>query len=173
MHPEIGNCILCMCPPSQWETPLRCNVVSHWLDSYTKWSLTLGFILRLFIDNTGVFRQDVNETKSMTKQEISSTPGNPTKSYTLTYWAWDKMATIFQMIYWNVFPWMKMLSISIKISMKFVPEGLINNIPALVQIMAWRRPGDKPLSELMMISLLMQICVIRPPWVSHIVWLHN
>ena len=23
----------------------------------------------------------------------------------------------------------------------------INNIPALVQIMAWRRPGDKPLSE--------------------------
>ena len=23
----------------------------------------------------------------------------------------------------------------------------INNIPAMVQIMAWRRPGDKPLSE--------------------------
>ena len=36
--------------------------------------------------------------------------------------------------------------ISIKISLKFVPKGLINNIPALVQIMAWRRPGDKPLS---------------------------
>ena len=34
-----------------------------------------------------------------------------------------------------------------KISMKFVPKGPINNIPALVQIMAWRRPGDKPLSE--------------------------
>ena len=31
--------------------------------------------------------------------------------------------------------------------MKFVPKGPINNIPALVQIMAWRRPGDKPLSE--------------------------
>ena len=37
--------------------------------------------------------------------------------------------------------------------MKFVPNGPINNIPALVQIMAWRRPGDKPLSEPMMISL--------------------
>ena len=37
--------------------------------------------------------------------------------------------------------------------MKFVPRGPINNIPALVQIMAWRRPGDKPLSEPMMISL--------------------
>ena len=37
--------------------------------------------------------------------------------------------------------------ISINISLKFAPKGLINNIPALVQIMAWRRPGDKPLSE--------------------------
>ena len=37
--------------------------------------------------------------------------------------------------------------ISMNISLKFVPKGLINNITALVQIMAWRRPGDKPLSE--------------------------
>ena len=29
----------------------------------------------------------------------------------------------------------------VKISRKFVPEGLINNIPALVQVMAWCRPG--------------------------------
>ena len=32
--------------------------------------------------------------------------------------------------------------ISIKISLKFVPKGRISNIPALVQIMVWRRPGD-------------------------------
>ena len=25
--------------PSQWETTLHCNVVSHWLGAYTKWSL--------------------------------------------------------------------------------------------------------------------------------------
>ena len=37
-----------------------------------------------------------------------------------------------------------------KISLKFVPRGPINNIPALVQIMAWHRAGDKPLSEPMM-----------------------
>ena len=37
--------------------------------------------------------------------------------------------------------------ILINISLNFVPKGPINNIPALVQIMAWRRPGDKPLSE--------------------------
>ena len=32
----------------------------------------------------------------------------------------------------------------IEISLKFVPKGPINNIPALVLIMAWRSPGDKP-----------------------------
>ena len=34
---------------------------------------------------------------------------------------------------------------------EFVPKGPINNIPALVQIMAWRRSVDKPLSESMMV----------------------
>ena len=54
------------------------------------------------------------------------------------------------------------VKILIEISLKFVPKGPINNIPALVQIMAWRRPGDKPLSERMMVSLLTHICVTRP-----------
>ena len=40
--------------------------------------------------------------------------------------------------------------IMIKISLKFVPKGPNNNVPALVQIMAWRQTGDKPLSEPMM-----------------------
>ena len=56
--------------------------------------------------------------------------------------------------------------ISIMISLKFVPKGPINNNPALVQIMAWRRSGDKPLSEPMMLSLLTHICVTRPQWVN-------
>ena len=56
--------------------------------------------------------------------------------------------------------------ISIKISLKFVPKGPINNNPALVQIMAWRRSGDKPLSEPMMVGLLTHICVTRPQWVK-------
>ena len=51
-------------------------------------------------------------------------------------------------------------------SLKFVPKGRINNIPALVQIMAWRRPGNKPLSEPMMVSLLTHICVTMPQWVT-------
>ena len=52
--------------------------------------------------------------------------------------------------------------ISVKISLKFVPKGPINNIPALVQMMAWRRPGDKPLSEPMVVRLSTHICVTRP-----------
>ena len=57
--------------------------------------------------------------------------------------------------------------ISIEISLKFVPKGQINNIPALVQIMAWRRLGDKPLNEPMMVSLLTHICATRPQWVKN------
>ena len=56
--------------------------------------------------------------------------------------------------------------ISINISLRFVPKGLINNIPALVEIMAWRRPGDKPLSEPMIVNILTHICVTRPQWVN-------
>ena len=39
-----------------------------------------------------------------------------------------------------------------RISIKFhwSPKGPLNNIPELVQIMSWHRPGDKPLSEPMM-----------------------
>ena len=45
--------------------------------------------------------------------------------------------------------------ISIQISLKFVPKVSIDNIPALLQIMVWRRSGDKPLSEPMMVSQLL------------------
>ena len=56
--------------------------------------------------------------------------------------------------------------ISISNSLKFVPKDLINNVPALFQIMAWRRPGNKPLSETMMVTLLKHICVTWPQWVK-------
>ena len=58
------------------------------------------------------------------------------------------------------------VGILIKISLKFVPKGPINNIPALVQVMAWHRPGDKPLTEPMVVRLLTHICVTRSQWVN-------
>ena len=47
--------------------------------------------------------------------------------------------------------------ILLNVPLKFVPIVPIDNIPSLVQIMAWRRPGDKPLSEPMVLSLLTHI----------------
>ena len=68
---------------------------------------------------------------------------------------------IFECIFVNENVW-----ISIKFSLNIVPDGLINNIPALVQIMAWWRLGDKPLPEPMKVFLLTHICVTRPQWVN-------
>ena len=65
------------------------------------------------------------------------------------------------------------IRISIKIPLKFVPQGLINNIPSLVLIMAWRRLGDKPLSEPMMVRSLTHICVTRPQWVNDKTFIHR
>ena len=59
--------------------------------------------------------------------------------------------------------------ISIKISLKFVPKGPINNSPALVQITAWYRPGNKPLSESMMVRSLTYICVTWPQWINWLI----
>ena len=56
--------------------------------------------------------------------------------------------------------------ITIKISWKFDSKGSINNIPTSVQIRAWRRSGDKPLSGPMLLSLLTHICTTRPVWVN-------
>ena len=57
---------------------------------------------------------------------------------------------------------MKMYDFFINISLKSVSDGPINNIPASVQIMAWRRPGDKQLSEPMIARLPTHMCVTRP-----------
>ena len=65
------------------------------------------------------------------------------------------------------------VGISIEISLEFVPKGPINNIPALVQVMAWRRPGDKPLIEPMVVRLLMHICVTRLQWVKRLIMKHT
>ena len=73
----------------------------------------------------------------------------------LIHWDQAKINNILQMfsnVFFNENAW-----ILPEISLKFVPKVWINNIPALVQIMAQHQPGDKSLSEPMMVSLLMHI----------------
>ena len=51
--------------------------------------------------------------------------------------------------------------IPFKTSRKFVPKRLINNVQVFFQIMAWHRPGDNTVFELMMVNLLTQIYAPR------------
>ena len=58
------------------------------------------------------------------------------------------MATVMQKEFSNSF-----LCVAIgviQISVKFISNDSINNMPALVELMAWRRTGDRPLYELAM-----------------------
>ena len=59
-----------------------------------------------------------------------------------------------------------------QISLKFIPIGLTDNKPALVQIMAWHSSGAKPLSEQILTCSLMHICITRSGWVNHALWAH-
>ena len=90
--------------------------------------------------------------------------------YVNTQWGWDKMAAISQTTLPNAFSWMKMFEYRLRFHRSFVYQCPIDNIPALVKIMAWYRSGDKPLSESIMIRLLTHICVTRPQWVK---WFHR
>ena len=83
----------------------------------------------------------------------------------LTHWGRDKMAAIFQTTFSNAFSWMKMFKFRLRFHWSLFSRCPISNIPALVQIMAWRRSAAKPLSEPMMVSLLTHIRVNRPQWV--------
>ena len=73
------------------------------------------------------------------------------------------LQTFFKCIFSNKNVW-----ISIKISMKFIPEVPINIIPALVQIMAWCRRFFRRQAIIwtMMVSLPTNIRVTRPQWVN-------
>ena len=68
----------------------------------------------------------------------------------LTHLPLDKMAAIladdiFKCIFLNEDD-----KILIQISVRLIPRSPIGNKPALVQVMAWRRAGDKPLPKPML-----------------------
>ena len=51
--------------------------------------------------------------------------------------------------------------VSIRVSLKFVPKSPVDYLVALVQVMAWRRSGDKPLPEPRLASSPTHICNTR------------
>ena len=82
----------------------------------------------------------MTKTFDATLQHISMMP------LVLTHWGQDKMAAISQTTLRCIFL-NENVTISIKISLKLVPKDSINDIPSMIQIMVWRWPSDKPLSE--------------------------
>ena len=109
------------------------------------------------------------------QQVITLTIGDPAQwcTYTssdfkglLTHWGQDTMAAIFQMTFSNALSWMKMYKFRVRFHWNLFPRVGLTIFRALVQIMAWRRSGDKPLSEPVLVSLLTHICVTRPQWVN-------
>ena len=95
------------------------------------------------------------------KVSTGNSPRLPIWCWFKQYWGRYKMAAISQT---TRILFKENVRISIKSSLKFVPHVLINNIRALVQIMAWRRPGDKPFSEAMVVRIKTHICVARSQW---------
>ena len=77
------------------------------------------------------------------------------------------MAAIFQTTFWNAFSWMKIYEFRLKFNWSL----FLRVHPALVRIMTWRLPGDKPLSEPMLLRSPTHICVTQLQWVKPISWI--
>ena len=75
--------------PSQWETTLHCNVVSHWLGVYTKWSLRFVISWMPLVEGSGgggiylsliyyrlTIQQQNNAHRTATCHQFSNNPYN-------------------------------------------------------------------------------------------------
>ena len=82
----------------------------------------------------------------------------------LTHWGRDKMVAIYQTSFSNAFSWKNIFGFRLRFHWHFLPQGTISDIPELVQIMAWRRPGEKPLFEPMMVILLRHSSPMSLTW---------
>ena len=119
------------------ETSQRCD--SLW-STFSQWMMTASFAALTVLIFTDLSLICSSLTSRNIRQRITSLnkslPGQNGRRFE---------DDIFKCIFMNL-----KLCVFIRISLTFVPKFPINNITALVQIIAWRRPGDNPLSEPMM-----------------------
>ena len=170
---------------------LQCNVISHWLSPYPEWSLYMcvqngtcknrclhqnshsrvafiplnqSYPMILCYHVTRPFKY--NEIWLKYRLDLIGTRNHGCQFNALrlrqnSHFPDDTLKWIFL----NENVW-----ISVAFSLKFVPKGPINNIPELVQLMAWCWPGNNPLCEPMMVSLLPHICITWPQRVKKIIF---
>ena len=99
--------------------------------------LHFHFTRQLPADITEAVELILNEQQDLPKIHVNSSPPCQNGRYFAE--------NIFKCIFMN-----EKFCISIQISLKFIPRGPSDNNSALVQVMAWRRTGDKLLSEPML-----------------------
>ena len=142
-------------------THILCMSACQDLSQLTVWLISNLSNNRLFQNNPCKFFQNTVCLRNFTNNMEIWTPTLPWIIQHLSPLTCKTRKKKFKCILLNENEW-----ILPRISLKFVPKVRINNYPALVQIMAWHRPSDKPLSEPMMVSLLTHICVTQPQWVN-------
>ena len=128
-----------------------------------RWLLTV-FVQRAWVSLCESLAAKIHSEPSLTPQQAGLRPaarteqnvGVSSKKNILFYWGRFEIDNILQTAVSNAF------------SPTFISKHPIINIPAFLQIMAWRRPGNKPLSEPMMIILLTHIWVTRSQLVKAI-----
>ena len=110
--------------------------------------------------NTGSLVFVVNATFYLCSWYVCEEPKDFVLMFSVikTHWGLTRMASTLQWIFTDTF-WTV-----IYISLKFISEDTIDNMPSLVQVMAWCRTGYKPLSEPMKPSLTLHKCISRVPF---------
>ena len=118
------------------------SIDPHFHPFYQQSSQAISRVQRLPYSSTSIFRHGelIQATSHKGTSQFNSSPhGQNGCHFADDIFKWIFMSEIF--------------FISIQISLKFVPKGVIDNMSALVQVMAWRQPGDKPLPKPMMTQL--------------------
>ena len=164
-----------MYAPSQWETTLQCKVVYHWLVAYTKQSPLVWYWYccsvsernwNMWIPGFGSeelkpFKKSSTTEAHKQVSDIGNSPYFTTNHIINTlgprHNGCDFADDIFKYIFLK-----ENAQFFIKISLK----DPIDNVTALVQVMVWRRPADKPLSEPIMVRSPTHIWVTWPQWIN-------
>ena len=125
------------------EIMVSCSAIAHFRECFCPWIFWRILDLTCYHRNPLCQICILNEFQALQLVVLVVYVSQLYGTLVLTHWGRDNgrhfADDIFKCIFLNENVW-----IPIKISLKFVPKVPINNIPALVQILAWCRSGDKP-----------------------------
>ena len=150
--------------PNLWEAMLHCNVVSHCLCAYTKWSLELSK------RHTDIFCYLLSFLHTEMAQIVEIPHGRKGPIYpnypTVNSLAPGGFENIFQNVFFKLISWMDTLSNSCETALRSMPQNPSDDKSTLVQVMAWcRQAASHYLSQCCPRSLS-PYGVTRPQWVN-------